>query len=279
MADASSNPLANDASGTSVAWAAKMAFDGFESEQRNAFIGFSSSTSASFFAAVDWAAKRWRVEVVGVEHVPRGRALLVGNHAFGFWDLALAIARVRAETGRRVWVLGEHLWWRVPFVRKIASAIGIVDGTRENADALLAAEELVLVLPGGLREAMKPRELRYRLLWGRRYGFVRTAVRNGAPIVPLACVGGDDLFDLVGDAFARGRRLKLKIPIPRPSYALPVPHPAPIRVVIGEPIDAAARTTGREDEASLRSVRREVEGALHEMIEVELARRADFPYA
>ncbi|HVJ90732.1 MAG TPA: 1-acyl-sn-glycerol-3-phosphate acyltransferase, partial [Labilithrix sp.] len=123
------------------------------------------------FRALDRAAALFQIEVTGVERLPRGRALLVTNHAFGF-DAALLMARIKYLTGRRVWALGAHAWWRLPGLRRLAEAAGTVDGTQANADRLLAADELVLVLPGGVREAMKPHELRYRLLWGRRYGFV-----------------------------------------------------------------------------------------------------------
>jgi 1-acyl-sn-glycerol-3-phosphate acyltransferase len=173
--------------------------------------------------------------------------------------------------------LGEHLWWKVPVLRRLAAACGVVDGTQENADALLSAGELLLVLPGGLRESLKPRELRYRLLWGHRYGFVRTALRNHAPLVPLACIGGDDIFDIVGNAFKRGERLHVGIPIPRPRYGLPIPHSVHLRVVLGEPIDVNGRGSADEERAA-RSIRREVEGAIHELLEEELARRAHFPY-
>lgn len=245
-----------------------MAFDGFVPSEKDAFVGYSATFAERFYGALDLVGRKLRVEVQGMERLPEGPAVLVANHAFGFWDLGFVVARVRAATGRTVWGIGEHLWWRVPVVRRLASAIGIVDGTPENVDALLAAGELVLVLPGGLRESLKPRELRYRLLWGRRYGFVRAAMRRGAPLVPLACIGGDELFDLVGDAFARGRRLHLPVPLPRPAHL----HVARLKFVLGEPIPAPASS----DDRAARRLRREVEGALHEMIEEELARRAGF---
>jgi 1-acyl-sn-glycerol-3-phosphate acyltransferase len=253
-----------------------MAFDGFSAAEKDAFGGYSGPTCDRFFGIVDRLALHWNVELVGAENLPAGRGILVANHAFGFWDLALAVARIRAETNRTVWCLGEHLWWKVPMLRKLAASCGVVDGTQENADALLAAGELLLVLPGGLREALKPRELRYRLLWGHRYGFVRAAVRNQAPLVPLACIGGDDVFDLVGNAFERGRRLHVGIPLPRPRHGLPIPHRLRLRVVLGEPIEVAERSG--DDERVVRSLRREVEGAIHELLEEELARRACFPY-
>jgi 1-acyl-sn-glycerol-3-phosphate acyltransferase len=252
-----------------------MSVDHFEQEDRNAYAAFAPEWAKRFYGAVDWTSRRvLGVKVDGIEQIPAGRALLVANHAFGF-DVGLAIAAISRTTGRRVWVLGEHAWWSVPFIRKVAAAVGVVDGTPRNADSLLSRDELVVVLPGGLREAVKPHLLRYRLLWGHRYGFIRAAIRNGAPVLPLASLGPDDFFDLVGNAFQRGKRWlgRANLPIPLPSRILPIPHWSRIRYVIGEPIDPPAPSFA-DDAHALRRMRREVEGALHEIIEVELARRA-----
>ncbi len=228
-----------------------------------------------FYAGVARISDRWHVQVDGVDRLPGGRAILVANHTFG-WDMAFPIAAIRAATGREVWAIGEHLWWRVPVLRTMAAAVGVVDGTRANVDALLSAEQLVAVLPGGLREAVKPRELKYRLLWGRRYGFVRAAVKNHAPLVPVACIGADDVWDLVGNPYARARRLvRTSLPLPKPARILPIPRRVALRYVIGEPIPPPASL--ETDEVALRRLRREVEGALHELIEDELSRRAEFP--
>lgn len=248
----------------------------------------SSALAHHISNAIEWTGALLHVEIAGLDRLPAGRALLVTNHAFGF-DAAFLMARIEAMTGRRVWVLGEHAWWRVPGLRKLAAAAGTVDGTPENADRLLSANELVLVLPGGLREALKPRELRYRLLWGSRYGFVRAAIRNQAPIVPVASLGAEDMFDLVGNAFERAHKLHLPFPLPLPAHLVPLPHFSPIRYVVGEPIpvDEAApdaqgtpcALAGRRatDESAVRRIRREVEGAIHEMFEDQLAAQAGFP--
>ncbi len=250
-----------------------MALDGFDLAHKDAFAGFSPRSCERLSNLVDRLGDRLHVELHGVERIPKGRAVLVANHAFGIWDLAFGAARIHHLTGRTVWSLGEHLWWKIPVVRRVASAVGIVDGTPENADALLQREELLLVLPGGLREAMKPHELRYRLLWGHRYGFVRAAMRNRAPLVPLACIGGDDIFELVGNPYARGKRLHLGIPIPWPHHFLP--RRVKLRFIVGDPIDISSRGSA-DDLDSVKSVRREIEGALHELIEIELARQAGF---
>ena len=183
--------------------------------------------------------------------------MLVANHSFG-WDSILPMAAVWRQLDRPVWVLGEHAWWKVPFLRRLAAAVGTVDGTPTNADRLLAGEELVLVLPGGLREAVKPRELRYRLLWGNRYGFIRAAIRNQAPIVPLASIGADDLFDFVGNAYRRGEVWLRRggIPVPLPSRILPIPHFVKLAFLFGAPIPPrAARRSQRPRRRAPRTTR------------------------
>jgi 1-acyl-sn-glycerol-3-phosphate acyltransferase len=250
--------------------------DGFDPSLVEGTSTPSPRLSDAYARAVRLVASSLSVEVRGLERIPPGRALVVANHAFG-WDVAFPMEAIARTTGRQVWALGEHLWWKIPILRRVAASIGVVDGRRDVATRLLGADQIVVVLPGGLREAVKPRELRYQLLWGKRYGFVEVAVRTGTPIVPLACTGADEFWDFVGDPYARGRRWHLRgIPVPLPSRILPIPHLAPLRYVVGEPISVAG--VDPDDHSALHRLRREVAGALHELIEDELARRVGVPY-
>jgi 1-acyl-sn-glycerol-3-phosphate acyltransferase len=211
-----------------------MGLDGFNTDDKDAFEGYSPAIAARFHHGVNKVANWFDVELSGLENLPPGRALLVGNHAFG-WDSMFPMAAILERLGRRVWVLGDHLWWRMPFLRKLASSVGVVDGTRENVDALLSRDELVMVLPGGLREAIKPKELRYQLLWGNRYGFVHAALENRAPMVPVAAIGTDEMYDFVGNPYRRGRRWHLpKLPLPLPTHLLP--RRVKVRFRIGEAV-------------------------------------------
>jgi 1-acyl-sn-glycerol-3-phosphate acyltransferase len=257
-----------------------MSLDGFETTDKDAVAAPQGRTVDLLFAAIERTAKLFKVDLNGLENLPPGRVLLVANHAFG-WDIVFAMSAIRARTGRQVWALGEHVWWKIPIARRLAAALGVVDGTQENADRLLSRDQIVLVLPGGVREALKPRELRYRLIWGNRYGFVRAAIRNHAPIVPVASLGADEIFDLVGNAFARGSRWLrgTGIPIPRSARLLPIPHLVKIKFVLGEPIPPPAAPGAVNDEVVVRRLRREVEGALHEMFEYELAHRVGLPFS
>lgn len=251
-----------------------MTIDGFSPEHAAAFASWSASHADKVFDITSRLARRLGVTFSGIERVPRGGALIVTNHTFG-WDSIFPIAEVWRALGRPLWTLGEHAWWRVPFVRKEVARLGVVDGTRHNLDALLGAGQLVLVLPGGLRESVKPRELKYRLLWGERYGFVRAALRNQVPIVPMASIGGDDVFDLVGNAFARGERWlrTRRIPVPLPARILPIPRAVHFRFIFGDAIAPRGVPEMAEDSQLLKQARHEVGGALHELIEQELARR------
>ena len=69
------------------------------------------------------------------------------------------------------------------------------------------------------------------------------------------------------------RWLHRHFPIPRPAHLLHPLSRAKLRYVLGEPI-APLLLPGESEDAGLRRVRREVEGALHELFERELASRA-----
>jgi hypothetical protein len=96
------------------------------------------------------------------------------------------------------------------------------------------------------------------------------------PLIPLACIGADDLFDFVGNPYARGKRWlgRRTVPVPLPARVLPIPHRTSFRFIIGEPIAPHVGPERADDIDALRWLRRETSGALHELIENELARRA-----
>ena len=149
---------------------------------------------------LDPLARLTRPKVYGVENVPDGGALLVGNHTlYAFLDLPFMLAELWKR--RHIWSrgLGEHGHYRVPVWRNLLELCGMVRGTRENLRALMAAHEYVVVFPGGAREVFKHRDERYRLLWRERMGFARLAIEQGYPIVPFAAVGAEEMLEILAD--------------------------------------------------------------------------------
>jgi 1-acyl-sn-glycerol-3-phosphate acyltransferase len=145
----------------------------------------------------------WRVETTGVENVPAtGRALLVANHAGVLpWDGTMIKTAVFAEHShpRHVRALVASMFLGMPvlswFLRRTGQTVGHPDDTRR----LLERDELVLVFPEGVRGTGKSFKDRYRLRRFGRGGFVATAIRSRAPIIPVSVVGSEEIYPMVAD--------------------------------------------------------------------------------
>jgi 1-acyl-sn-glycerol-3-phosphate acyltransferase len=166
--------------------------------------GFDPQWTESFLSAFMVLYREyWRVETTGVENVPAsGRALLVSNHAGVLpWDGTMIKTAVFAEHShpRHVRALVASLFMGMPvlswFLRRTGQAVGHPDDTRR----LLERDELVLVFPEGVRGTGKNFKDRYRLRRFGRGGFVATAIRSRAPIIPISVVGSEEIYPMVGD--------------------------------------------------------------------------------
>ena len=145
----------------------------------------------------------WRVETTGVENVPaNGRALLVSNHAGVLpWDGTMIKTAIFAEHPhpRHVRALVASMFLGMPvlswFLRRTGQTVGHPDDTRR----LLERDELVLVFPEGVRGTGKNFKDRYRLRRFGRGGFVATAIKSRAPIIPVSVVGSEEIYPMVAD--------------------------------------------------------------------------------
>ena len=155
----------------------------------------------------------WRVETTGIENVPAtGRALLVSNHAGVLpWDGTMIKTAIFAEHPhpRHVRALVASLFMGMPmlswFLRRTGQTVGHPDDTRR----LLERDELVLVFPEGVKGTGKPFKDRYRLRRFGRGGFVSTAIRAGAPIIPVSVIGSEETYPMIGNASAVARMFGL----------------------------------------------------------------------
>jgi 1-acyl-sn-glycerol-3-phosphate acyltransferase len=147
---------------------------------------------------VDFFYQLWfRCEVEGVEHVPaQGGALLVSNHAGALPPDAPMIAKAIKEEHPRprpLHLTVEHFFKGYPGFSMLLPKIGAVAAHPANVHRLLYDEEqLVLVFPEGRKGTEKLFKDRYRLRRFGRGGFVETAMRARAPIVPVAVVGAEE---------------------------------------------------------------------------------------
>jgi len=153
--------------------------------------------------------RHWlRVETHGIEQVPEGRVLLIGNHAGNTfaWDGAmLGMAMLlEAEPPRLVRGMAEYYLPQIPFFNVLLHRAGSVVGTPHNCVQLLENEEAVMVFPEGARGFVKPFSRRYQL---QRFGlgFLRLALETETPIVPVGIVGSEEQSPAIADVKWLGR--------------------------------------------------------------------------
>ena len=151
---------------------------------------------------LDFYYRYWfRVETTGVENVPsEGGALLTSNHSGALPpDAPMIMQAIRHEhpDPRPLYMLAEHWFKGYPGVGLLTNKMGIVPAHPANANRLLRDErKLALVFPEGLKATRKLYWQRYKLRRFGRGGFVRTAMRAGVPIVPIAVVGAEDAMPI-----------------------------------------------------------------------------------
>jgi 1-acyl-sn-glycerol-3-phosphate acyltransferase len=209
----------------------------------------------------------FRGEVRGLGNIPDdGPVLLVGNHSGGNLtpDTTVFSLAFHAYFGveRRFHQLAHNLVLSMPglgFLRKY----GTVAASPENARTALRSGAAVLVYPGGDREVHRPSWQSGAIAFGDRKGYVRLALEEDVPIVPVVAIGGQEtaLFLSQGEWLSRflqlDKLLRLKVlPI---SLAPPwginvgdflghVPLPSKIVIEVLPPIRPHEELDGDVDE-------------------------------
>lgn len=202
------------------------------------------------------------VQLDGLENVPNGPALLVGNHGVLGYESPIFFERILDACGRLPIGLADRWFFRVPVLRDLVVRLGGTYGNMANGVDALRRGELVVVYPGGVREVLKHAKDKYRLLWERSVGFVILAILARVPIIPFAAAGVDDTFDVVGRLpgtgdFLMGDR-KYDLPLVW-SEVGPLPRPVPLWFRFGEPIVPEQRgVTRAADVEGVRAIHRHV---------------------
>jgi 1-acyl-sn-glycerol-3-phosphate acyltransferase len=228
---------------------------------------------------------RWfRVETTGLEHVPpRGRALLVANHAGSLpYDSAMVMHAVRRDhpARRDVRPLVEDTVFHLPFLGPIMNRIGGVRADPENAERLLLNDELVAVFPEGEKGMGKLWKDRYRLQRFGRGGFVKLALRTAAPIIPVAVVGAEEAAPMLGKVTWFAKNIGIPwIPV-TPTFpwlgpAGLLPLPSKWYVAFGEPIDLgrAHSPAAAEDRLLVNRLADQIRTQIQTMIDELLGQR------
>lgn len=196
------------------------------------------------------------IRIEGIHHLPKGPALLVGNHGTLGYESPFFFERILALCGRLPVGLADRWFFKVPVLRDALVRLGGTYGCAGNALNALRCGHLVVCYPGGAREVLKHARDKYRLLWEKSLGFVRLALSAGVPIIPFAAAGVDDAFTVVARLRGSGELLmghrKYDLPLVWGKRG-PLPNPVPFWFRFGEPVflPQGASPTDRDIVASL----------------------------
>lgn len=225
----------------------------------------------------------WRVSAEGLDNVPgEGRALLVSNHSGVLpWDGAMIAAAILEEHPSPRVVRSLHLSWfaTLPLVAPALAAFGQVQALPENAIRLLEDDQLVCVFPEGLKGVGKLFRDRYKLARFGRGGFVQMALRAGAPLIPVAVIGAEEIYPMLADVKPVARLLGFPYFPLTPLFPWLgllgfIPLPSKWTIVFDEPITTAEFGPGAADDPLLvAELSERVRGRVQAIIDRKVAAR------
>ncbi len=132
----------------------------------------------------------------GIENVPDGPVILVANHGGQIpLDGVMITAALVSERNppRFARSLVDRWVPSIPFVSTLYSRLGMAPGIVENAYQILKREEALIAFPEGTSAISKTVDQAYQL---KKFslGFMRLALANKVPIVPVSVVGSEEQY-------------------------------------------------------------------------------------
>ncbi len=196
----------------------------------------------------------WRVDTFGIENVPSGRVLLIGNHSgqVPIDGVMVAVAMLlEGKPPRLVRAMIERWFGNMPLVGEFVSRLGGIIGDPVNCERLLHNGEAVMVFPEGARGSGKIFRDRYKLV---RFGlgFMRLALKTNTPIVPFGVVGGEEQAPSLMDFKPAAKLLGLPYFPITPTFPWlgvlgMVPYPTKYRIYFGEPLTFRGAPDDRDE--------------------------------
>ena len=155
----------------------------------------------------------FRVQSDGWHHVPAsGKMLVVGSHNGGIAapDMFMFLYEWfrRYGTERLAYGLMHPTIWQVsPDLASMAVQCGALKAHPKMAIAALRKNAPVLVYPGGAQDVFRPHHLRDRIYFAGRKGFIKLALREEVPIIPIISHGAHDTLIVLADLYEQAKQL------------------------------------------------------------------------
>lgn len=214
--------------------------------------------------------KYFRVEVEGLENIPRrGAAIIAPNHSGLTGFDALLLAHIVNKEARRIpRVLTHQFWFLTKTTSVPAHKLGFTEATFENGTNALSKNNLIMIFPEGEHGNFKPTSQMYQLQEFKR-GFVRMAIHSQSPIVPTLVIGAEEtsinLSQLKFTKFLRGTVIPLPLNI--------IPLPVKWKIKFLPPIYLPYKPSQIDDRDLMLDVANEIQEQMQESLSEQVQKR------
>jgi 1-acyl-sn-glycerol-3-phosphate acyltransferase len=131
----------------------------------------------------------------GLNKIPKeGRALILVNHSLATYDILLLAYVIMRKLERLPRGLADRNFYKTELIAGWMQKLGIHEASSFNAQHLLEQDELLILAPGGTKEAIRSSKEKYQVKWHDRYGFAKLSIKAQAPIILAACPGADNIY-------------------------------------------------------------------------------------
>jgi 1-acyl-sn-glycerol-3-phosphate acyltransferase len=154
----------------------------------------------------------FRVQTEGWEEIPEEQFLFVGSHNGGLAapDMVMTIYDWFRRFGTQRLIYGlshENLWKVNPPLADLAMEVGSIAAHPKMAIAAIHRGASLLVYPGGAKDVFRPHRDRYKIEFAGRVGFIKLALRENLPIVPIVSHGAHDTLIILADFYEQAKIL------------------------------------------------------------------------
>ncbi|MBD2456220.1 acyltransferase family protein [Nostoc sp. FACHB-87] len=149
----------------------------------------------------------FRVQTSGWHHIsPQQKVLFVGSHNGGLSapDMLMMMYDWFERFGVEQPIYGlmhPRVWEVTPPMAQLAAKMGAIIAHPKMAYSALRSGASVLVYPGGAEDVFRPHYLRNKIYFAGRQGFIKLALRENVPIVPVISAGAHDTLIVLADIY------------------------------------------------------------------------------